>query len=408
MKNQTPHRIRWGVIVAPLLFWLVSLGATRLLIAPPENCGDITAESARNAAIDAMEWVAVNQLSDGRYTYLYDRSADAPIDDYNVVRHAGVTMSLYQVAGRLDRPDLMEAADAGTAWMIDNLQRHDNWAALADNPRATLGSSALMMVALADRRLATGDEQYDDVMREVGRFLMAMQRDDGGFFIAWQFDRNDYDRVGTSVYYPGEALWALALLHEALPDLGADVAARRAVDFITIHRDAVEGVRYPPLNDHWASYGMAEMAEWQPPLRDENIDYARRLAGRFSLFIRFEAQKSDNAIQLAVRGDDRSSSALGTWVEGQAALWRLASSDERMADLRDDIRDSAACGAGILAQRQAPDADGPAEAGAWFIDDITRMDDQQHAASGLLYTADALDGRERREPDVPAALLEWR
>jgi hypothetical protein len=36
------------------------------------------------------------------------------------------------------------------------------------------------------------------------------------------------------------------------------------------------------------------------------------------------------------------------------------------------------------------------------------MDDQQHAASGLLYTADALDGRERREPDVPAALIEWR
>jgi hypothetical protein len=29
------------------------------------------------------------------------------------------------------------------------------------------------------------------------------------------------------------------------------------------------------------------------------------------------------------------------------------------------------------------------------------MDDQQHAASGLIYTADALDDRVKREPDRP-------
>jgi hypothetical protein len=32
------------------------------------------------------------------------------------------------------------------------------------------------------------------------------------------------------------------------------------------------------------------------------------------------------------------------------------------------------------------------------------MDDQQHALSGLLYAADALDGRARREPDARPAL----
>ncbi len=45
----------------------------------------------------------------------------------------------------------------------------------------------------------------------------------------------------------------------------------------------------------------------------------------------------------------------------------------------------------------------PVEAGAWFIHDVTRMDDQQHAISGLIYTADALDDRPRREPD-----LDWQ
>jgi hypothetical protein len=85
-----------------------------------------------------------------------------------------------------------------------------------------------------------------------------------------------------------------------------------------------------------------------------------------------------------------------------AALWRLAAQDERMADLEDDIMTRSACGAGILIRRQAPPERGHYEAGAWFVDGLTRMDDQQHAISGLLYTADALDGRTQREPDRSA------
>ena len=33
-----------------------------------------------------------------------------------------------------------------------------------------------------------------------------------------------------------------------------------------------------------------------------------------------------------------------------------------------------------------------------IIADVTRMDDQQHALSGLRYAADAIEGRTRREP----------
>ena len=36
--------------------------------------------------------------------------------------------------------------------------------------------------------------------------------------------------------------------------------------------------------------------------------------------------------------------------------------------------------------------------GAWFHADATRMDDQQHALSGLQYAADMAANRVRREP----------
>jgi hypothetical protein len=189
-------------------------------------------------------------------------------------------------------------------------------------------------------------------------------------------------------------------LHEALPGRGFDTAAWRALDYITTQRDKQEHVILPPLNDHWAAYGLAEMSGWPGRgLSDANIAYARGLAGRFSLFIRFESQKPSSGWQLWLRGGVRSSAALGTWVEGQAALWRLSMADARMADLRSQILSSATCGAGILVRRQSPPSSGPHEAGAWFAQGITEMDDQQHASSGLTYTADGIEGRTQRAPD---------
>jgi hypothetical protein len=54
------------------------------------------------------------------------------------------------------------------------------------------------------------------------------------------------------------------------------------------------------------------------------------------------------------------------------------------------------CGAGLLAERQPDRRDAAAwespslVEGAWFRYDVTRMDDQQHALSGLLVAAGGL------------------
>ena len=128
-------------------------------------------------------------------------------------------------------------------WMLDRLVRHDDWAALADAESAPLGASALMLVALSERRLLTGDEQHDETMRELGRFLVAMQHDDGSFNAYWDVETEQPDTVTESAFFPGEANWALALLHEAMPDEGFDTAAWAALDDIVLRRDQEAGVR---------------------------------------------------------------------------------------------------------------------------------------------------------------------
>ncbi|HEY3142104.1 MAG TPA: hypothetical protein VGJ86_13295, partial [Acidimicrobiales bacterium] len=92
---------------------------------------------------------------------------------------------------------------------------------------------------------------------------------------------------------------------------------------------------------------------------------------------------------------------LGVWVEGLGSLTRVAAVDDRLADLRPALEDRLNCGAGLLAERQvsaekADDYDQPdLVQGAWFRDGLTRMDDQQHALSGLLAAAGRIGGGQR-------------
>lgn len=358
--------------------YVVVLVGLRVTLAAPEGCAEPDARPLRETAARAASWLVDHQRDDGSFDYEVERDG-TDRGGYNEVRHAGVLLSLYHARE-------VEAADRGLEWALERLRRIDRGgrALPGVTPRASVGAAALLTAALAERRAITEDDSHDDVLRDLGTFLVSMQRDDGGFHVSVNSATGVVDTEGTSRYYPGEALWALARLEAMFPDEPWDDAAERAAAFIATRRDDVENVIAPPLNDHWAAYGFAEMAAWTG-LADDVADYARLLYGRFALLIRTESARDQSRIAGLTHGPPRRSSAVGTWVEGQAALARLASLDDRLADLDDRILDSARCGGGVLIERQAAD-------GGWYDDGLTRMDDQQHAISGLLATAALVGG----------------
>jgi hypothetical protein len=292
-------------------------------------------------------------------------------------------MSLYQLAalGGDGGARALAAADEGLEHMLRRLDPAGDGEALVERGATTArsGASALMVAALLDRRLATGDHQYDEDLRALGRFL-AGQVGEGGR-VAEELDLTTGEPTDAlSRYATGEVGWALARLHSTFPTEAWDRSARAVLDYLATERDEAEDLKPAPWPDQWAAYLLAELAP--SGLSPAQAAYARSLAERFGALVRVETQKDGwppiPFVDVRARG-----AGFGVWVEGLGSLAHVAEIDPRLADLRPALDERLACGAALLVARQVVDGT-PQEQGAWFRDDVTRMDDQQHVLSALL------------------------
>ena len=417
--------MRWsvGTRVATWSIGVVGIVAATFVVgAPPERCPDVDAEELRAASTAAVDWLVRNQESDGTWLYEYHREG-GPVDtNYNIVRHAGVLSSLYQAAN-VGIEDALESAEHGLEWAEQIIVPAGDGVAMTDGAVAKAGTSALLVAALVERRQVTGDEQYDDLLRDLGRFLAGQIEPSGAYLGSFDLDTGSPVPGSYSRYYSGEAYWALGRLHNLFPDEGWGEAADRIGRYLATERDDVEDI-FPPLADHWAGYGLAETSVFpdrdeDEPLTDDELEYTRRQAGLFGAQVRFLAQRYGPWGALVRTPHDPRGGGFGVVGEGLTGLWLTTAADERLEDVEGSIADRTVCNAGLMIEAQA-DADEAAQyaepdkvLGAWFRDDITRMDDEQHALSALLRTipiveADQLadgDGSGEQAPSVWLWLL---
>ena len=379
---------RAGLVLALLL--VLSFGA----VAPPERCPPVTSAQLRGSAQAAVDWFARNQQAEGTWLYLYDAGDDAAAPEYNLVRHAGAAMGLYQAAAA-GLPRAMGSADRGSAWALDRLLERHGWAAFGVGEEFDTGATALLAAGLLVRREATGDRRDDAVLHRLGRFVVAQTEPSGAVLESYDPARDAPVPGKYSKYYTGEAYWALTLLHRAFPEEGWGNAADRVGAYLATSRDKAEH-HWPPIADHWAAYGLSETVHFpergRPPLTGDEVDYARRQAELFGGEARWISQRFGPWGAVARTPHVPRGGGYGVIDEGLTGLWRTARADARLADVREPIAARATCVAGlaIRAQSDREDAAGYPRPdrveGAWFRDGETRMDDQQHALAGLLRT----------------------
>lgn len=394
MRNDVTTRVGRG-----LLAWVLAAVVVRAVLLQPEQCWTPTADELRRSVDETVAWMVRTQQPDGRWIYRYDAAEDRDLGVYEWVRHSGLIMSLYQ-AQTAGYAEAGEAADRGLDAVRASFVRHDDWVAVGGSSRRShvaTGATALLLAGLVERREATGDTQHDELMADMARFLVGQVEPNGAVAAYWDPATRAPVPDTYSPFFTGEAFWALARMHTAFPDAGWDEPARRIAHYLATERDDAED-RFPDIPDHWASYGLAEMANWPgeeggAALDDDLRAYARHVAELESMQVRWDSTRTNSTWSRLTRGAQALGAGVGTIGEALTMLWRTP-------ELRTDaVHERAMCAVAVLIDRQIDAEEALAYPnpdmvrGTWLTGDVTQIDDQQHVLSAFLNMLENLEQR---------------
>ena len=224
---------------------------------PPVPMASVDLPRLEESVVAAGEWYLENlhpndqplAYAPGQVTYKMWPSENRYSDEYNLVRHTLATWNLVQAYNTEQRPEFIEGAERALDWTLTWRKTET----LPDGTKMTfieypqvdeegrkmlvgdpsippapvedlhpahnrkLGSVVVGLMGIIDLARATDDHKYDELMVEMGNFVLHMQEDDGRF--------NPYYVPATHSYYgerndivPGEAALALVMLYEYTGD----------------------------------------------------------------------------------------------------------------------------------------------------------------------------------------------
>lgn len=213
------------------------------------------AELVKNASGFLIDQVK----DDGSFVYGYYPRFDKNIDNYNIVRHASTLWSLvcqYRMTGN---EELVPVIDRAIDYMVENaiVERNDEISYLYEekSDEIKLGGCGVAVVALTEYMDAFGSDKYKDLAIKLGNGILTMLDQNSGEYyhvLDGEFIKKEQFRT---VYYDGEATFALCRLYSLTSDEKWLDAAKSAVE----HFISADYVQY---KDHWVAYSMNEITKY--------------------------------------------------------------------------------------------------------------------------------------------------
>lgn len=216
---------------------------------------EYAAELIKNASGFLIDQVK----NDGSFIYGYYPRFDREIDNYNIVRHASTLWSLvcqYRMTGN---EELVSVIDKAIDYMIDDavIERDDDTAYLYEekSDEIKLGGCGVAVIALTEYMDAFDSDKYEDIAVKLGNGILTMlDQDSGEYYHVLNGDYSKKEEFRT-VYYDGEATFALCRLYSLTSDEKWLTAAKSAVE----HFIDADYVQY---KDHWIAYSMNEITKY--------------------------------------------------------------------------------------------------------------------------------------------------
>jgi hypothetical protein len=264
---------------------------------------ELNAQSLRSAAIEGGHYLVRHLAPNGRYIYETDLSSGRASDPnrprpYSLPRHAGTTYFLAELYRLTGEKFLLEPIERAFGHFADLVQQGGcsgttpggaRFACVHQkgDRRASLGSTALAVVALAEYRRATKSTRFDALTRQLAEWILTMQRPDGTFAHLYDVARGQRDEKTQMLYYSGEAALALARMHAVYGEERYLRAAERALDRLVDWYDFFAGGFFYG-EEHWTC--IAAEAAW-PALRHDRY---REFCDGYGDFLRRQQMLEDD------------------------------------------------------------------------------------------------------------------
>lgn len=202
-------------------------------------------------------YLAAHVNDNRRFDYEIDASTGKPSTGYNAVRHAGTAYAMVQLYRQqiaharslMDgtsppNAEVIEGANKAVAWLLEKTRDDPTDATRAfqvDGKKIKLGGGALTLMAFVERLQVESPPPapaVEEKAAKLARYLISQQDEDGRFTSYYAPSEKYQADARDSIYYPGEAVLALAR-YAAL-----DVKRGRAADAERWRAAAEKGARF--------------------------------------------------------------------------------------------------------------------------------------------------------------------
>ena len=251
--------------------------------------------------IKTSDWLLENMYDDGRFLYYYDCAEDNFKDHehptrkednlyYNDLRHCGGAITLLKAYLQTHNEKYLNAAKKAIEFTKSISKDHDYNGEKAYfvyyNKKGKLGGTGLALIMMMQYRIISQDKTFDEYIKGYARHLLSRMCESGefmGYYIHPAYhngepliDMTDEERKATfSFYYPGEALFGLALFMKHFKDdmaLNNEVRqkAKIALDWIVDERPKIYAEQFTALpSDAWLMQAIDAFCE-EEEFRKEN------------------------------------------------------------------------------------------------------------------------------------------
>lgn len=363
--------MKYRLLIAGILTAVFCAGYF-LLVQGPEQLEEKPVSAGRRGSIEKTDLERAVLLStdylrrsckkNGQFVYRVNINPKVEVTpSYNMLRHAGAIYALCMADERFPSSDTKDAVLRSARYLKGEALRPvagrgdmaGIWSLAAKSrankpDQAKLGGTGLGLIALISaEKILPGTTSLDD-LQKMGRFLLYMQKENGGFYSKFIPSKGGRDDSWTSLYYPGEAALGLLMLYEKDPSPAWLQGAAGAISYlaqIRMNRKSVEA-------DHWALMATAKLLPLydrceQPLPREALIQHAIQICRSI---LRTGRVVSKKAFDYGCLTNDGRTTPTATRLEGLLAALTFLPEEESL--LRQRINVVVEAGVGFLLRSQ--------------------------------------------------------